>query len=311
MIRDATTFAQKLAGRNSRRIVAITQRYDTLELPQGRSPLDVEQQLTVIRQFSELNLSLQDYQTNMQYVLSHQEQFKNPDIARLNTERNALAKVQNQIYQVTTVCYRNLQSCSLPDDLNVPSIYLPDRIADASEACAEPLYHEKKDSLCGPGYFNKGRGPECGVDSFAEGRDAICGVESYKVLRSAACGAERYAAAKNEACGRDHMSLGLPGPAAAAFRDNLANLCRYRGADGLEQGQICFTVRSCEVPANGIAQYKECRDASHGVDRYAVCRNEKFGVEKYKECNNQAFGIAEFRSCRMKEFGLEQCLRKK
>ncbi|MBF0361952.1 MAG: hypothetical protein HQK49_13130 [Oligoflexia bacterium] len=176
--------------------------------------------------------------------------------------------------------------------------------------CAEFLYNEKADPLCG-------------VKEYNAGRDAVCGVESYNSQRGEPCGVELYNNAKNEACGSEVVHRGEWANGGDVDRnfinERLNSMCKAIGFDGTggissirtdsasmgESGQI----RRWYTVSFSCVRYNTCRHSNNGVELWRQCSSPSFGVSSYNLCVNAIFGPKTFNVCRDKSFGNEKCIR--
>jgi hypothetical protein len=109
--------------------------YTALPLPQGKNPIDVQNQLDVLRQLAEYRSRLYDRLKSVQYVQDHRDQFDNPpDNATLNSIIAMLSERINAVYRVATRCFNDYAQCELLTDMSMPAmIDLPEqKLAPAS-----------------------------------------------------------------------------------------------------------------------------------------------------------------------------------
>jgi hypothetical protein len=305
MITQATEFPNTVADKQARPILATIQSYDTLDLPMGITPVDRSTQQQVILELARLNSYAQKQLANIEYILSHQNEFKNPYIEALNQAANLTRTLLNTVRNTVRACYNNINACVLPTSLKQPIVTLPERYASVAESCKNPVYKEKVDPICGVKLYALGRSKECGVELYNVGSGHVCGVKTYNVGTGAVCGVELYHLAKNGACGTHN----IPAPhIGGILAQKIA--CEAIGGKfkwGWFLYSDCFITKECRHPTNGIERYKTCRHASFGVEKNNSCRNAVFGVERYAQCRHPSFGVEAYNSCRKPQFGFERC----
>lgn len=258
---------------------------------------------------------------NVDYIISNSEQFVEPDLAQLATDRQDLAKHLNAIVGLAQECLRSVDSCIFYETAIIRPRF-PDRKntecrVARSELCGVELYRTERSDACGDEQYNMGSG-------------SICGVKAYKVARNPACNTELFAEKETASCGlgpnndTNHIAIrdvpidwpSQPAPG-VSWDDHKWRLvydaCEKEGY-GLHSGVPFWTVsnrigsatcdryRSCRHESHGVAiiegveQYRSCEHPSNGKI-YGECRNELFGVETYKSCRHASHTPELFKSC--------------
>lgn len=293
--------------------------YNTLALPAGKNPIDVEQQKLVIQKLANLKLALIAISNNIDYALTHTEQFKDLDQNALQQTSNDIATAFNKVHEKATLCFSDYTKCRFPTDLQVPSFTMPQRVE--STVCQNPQFNLRQDELCGIANYNVKRGSVCGVELYKAIRGVACGVKTYKKKTTKSCGVKQYKSRAGAECGKEHrhsvteLTIRLPfGKKIKHCRVNggienrdCHQACTARGFIGVD-GSRCYKHKTCRHKSFGAASYKTCRHSKHGVQEFKTCRKKKFGVEKYKSCAHPSFGPQSYKTCRLESFGLEQCL---
>jgi hypothetical protein len=103
--------------------------YTALPLPQGKNPIDVQNQLDVLRQLAEYRSRLYDRLKSVQYVQDHRNRFDDPpDDATLNRIITMLSERINAVYRTATRCFGDYTQCELITDMSMPEmIDLPEQ----------------------------------------------------------------------------------------------------------------------------------------------------------------------------------------
>jgi len=269
MIAQAKNFPDTVVSDKARPILATIQSYETLKLPIGITPVDKSTQQEVILELARLNNYAQKQLANIDYILFHPNEFKNPNIQSLNQAASITRTLLNTVRRTARACYNKINACVLPTSLKLPSVNLPERYASVTESCKKLIYKEKVDPICGVKLYKFGEGKLCGVKNYKNGTGAVCGVELYRL-------------AKNKACGVIHP-CGVESPPIIGA---------IAGASvGLRSTETEVTHQECRHPENGVEKYKSCRHASFGVEKYHTCRAPAFGVERYNKCRHPNFSV--------------------
>lgn len=127
IIERATNFPQQVEGDKAFAYSAFFQEYYTLQLPDGKNPIDVENQKSVIEKLAGYYLSYSDTLNSIEYVLKNSDQFVDFDSEELNQKANEIRNTLNGLVQSASGCFNNYKSCKLPDDLSNPIVVLPSR----------------------------------------------------------------------------------------------------------------------------------------------------------------------------------------
>ncbi|MEL7355882.1 MAG: hypothetical protein AAFN40_04910 [Cyanobacteria bacterium J06560_6] len=333
MIDRAVNFPEIVSGDDARPIIALTQSYETLPLPdEAPNPLDLVYKDDVIEDLSSLINRKLKLVSNIEYVLGNQEEFVDIDVEQLNDAISKLRNSLNILRSRARECYRDYNNCGLPENIDFPAVNLPQRIDSTETPCSDPIYNEKQDPLCGISSYNTARGPICGVDLHFSASGPVCGVENFKLGRGSVCGVESYKEASHPDCGVVRDS-----PRGRNFcrfeRYNRCDFvvkgcvdtyefCEFRMPDIEAANKICrdlgwdFAVDSLhssdfrnpdhfEGFRNFLcARNKVCRTQANGVERYKECRDESFGVESYKTCRHPSFGVEQYKECQDPSFGV-------
>ncbi|MBF0316160.1 MAG: hypothetical protein HQK52_22250 [Oligoflexia bacterium] len=306
-------------------ILSTTERYEQLSnFPYDVAPIYVENYQEIIDQLSSNRYISLDKVHELDYILNNQKfyQLDSDLIKNLNSVRNQYVANLNIITKIAGECFKNIEKCRLPSDIEgfslpeIPEIKL--KTTDARN-CIQWLYHEKADSICGPKSFKVDQGAVCGVKSYNEGSSSVCGIKGFNKGRGNACGVETYIEKRNPACGISEFVY--IGELDYDDNPNDDSACIKRGYDkarintvnievnerwGLTYVLYCARYLSCRTPANGIEAYKECSHPDFGTI-YNTCRHSNFGVELYNTCAHESFGVAEYKTCRHESFGRQEC----
>jgi hypothetical protein len=99
--------------------------YEAIPLPQGKNPIDVQNQQDVLRQLADRRSALYTMLGSVEYVLEHQDQFDAPSVDDLNETANRLNSSINEVYGAATSCFRDYHQCHLLIDMTIPAMSLP------------------------------------------------------------------------------------------------------------------------------------------------------------------------------------------
>lgn len=338
LVEKATGFAGEVNKREYPYSLT-TASYKTLHLPRQASPIDVMNQLDIMRRLADNKIAFLSNLANVEYVLANQSEFISPDITALNKAASTLRKGLDKIHDAASICATQISNCEYPKKIPMPEISLPKRIDGVpSEAfCKNPIYKEKEDASCGIAHFRLARTPACSVESYRSGTGPSCGAETYKEKQSEHCGVAQYKERQGGECGitTERQSFEVQGPLKLLWNsheENIAKgneLCNERmPGSRIEEWEhpprrvspipsitlytrrincVKETAKTCRHSAFGVESYNLCRHEAHGVETFKTCAHEDFGVAAYFECRHQDHGIEKYQSCRRKEFGFERC----
>lgn len=127
LIEYARTFPQLVRGDGSKKYVATFLDYDTLDLPAGPNPIDVQNQKDIIDRLAIQRLQYLDVISSIEYVLGNPLQFELFDSQSLNAKVNELRDAVNRIVQASSRCMNDFRQCELLTDLPDPAVRLPER----------------------------------------------------------------------------------------------------------------------------------------------------------------------------------------
>ena len=127
IIKRAVEFPQQVEGDKAFAYSAFFQKYDTLRLPDGKNPIDVENQKRVIEKLADYYLSYSDILNSIEYIFKNSDQFVDFDVKAMNQEANEIRKTLNELSQSASDCFNNYKSCKLPGSLRSPIVVLPAR----------------------------------------------------------------------------------------------------------------------------------------------------------------------------------------
>jgi hypothetical protein len=127
IIERAVNFPEQVEGNEAFAFSAFFQDYKALDLPDGRNPIDVENQKRVIEKLADYYLFYSDVLNNIEYVFKNAEQFEDFDSVELSIRANEIRSTLNGLVQSASECFDNYISCKLPDDLPSSKVVLPNR----------------------------------------------------------------------------------------------------------------------------------------------------------------------------------------
>jgi SepF-like predicted cell division protein (DUF552 family) len=138
IIDRAVNFPQQVDGDKAFAYSAFFQDYNSLNLPDGINPIDVEQQKRVIEKLADYYLSYSDLLNSIEYIFKNSDQFVAFDLTALNQKANDVRKTMNSLIESASNCFDDYRSCKLPDALDPPIVDLPVRksieVRDAIDA---------------------------------------------------------------------------------------------------------------------------------------------------------------------------------
>ena len=145
MIKQATEFARVVEEFGARRIAALTQSYRTLDLPNTASVVVFRNQLSVLRELSDIEGRVSTFLANMDYALANPTEFIDFSPKDANEAARVARNDLNLIRTAANQCYENVLECSLPEgkELDLSQLKLPVRVSSNAEACADPIFGRK------------------------------------------------------------------------------------------------------------------------------------------------------------------------
>lgn len=131
LVRAATDFPTTVTQANAVPITFITASYEILpDLP--ASPIDLEQQATVMTDLANQDLYLSDISSTIDFILTHQDQYSSLDIKQLNDTSSQVKNALNLVRSSAKECALHY-NCALPT-YAVPTFTPPTRVQAAQPA---------------------------------------------------------------------------------------------------------------------------------------------------------------------------------
>lgn len=133
MINRAINFPANVAGNQAYAILGTFLGYDTLELPDGKNPIDTQQQQDVLLKLASYRLTYLNLLSNIEYILNHPKEFEVFDPLDIQNKANLIRETLNNIAQSASTCFNDYTKCKL---LALPALdtSLPSRKADDFES---------------------------------------------------------------------------------------------------------------------------------------------------------------------------------
>ena len=104
--------------------------YESLPLPDGKNPIDVQAQQDIIRRLARRYSALLDILNTVQYVIDHQIEFiftPEVTVANIKNQIKILEQALDSVKGAASNCFNDFRTCRFSVDDQPPEIKLPDR----------------------------------------------------------------------------------------------------------------------------------------------------------------------------------------
>jgi hypothetical protein len=125
IIAKAAGFAPEVQQKAAK-FTAFLQDYQTLDLPAGPNPVDIDNARLVLQNYTPLRNQLVERLNEIEYVQIHPDQFVNPQNFDLVSLQSQVSAALRQITSNASVCADSIKNCQFPD-VAIPAVTLPPR----------------------------------------------------------------------------------------------------------------------------------------------------------------------------------------
>lgn len=125
--KKALEFGPDVAGDRGVPYAVTLMDYRSLDMPAEPNWVDLQNAKDVIRATLRLRASVLTVLNDIDYILTHRNQFEPHDTEQLNATRNRLAAAFNGLTDAASRCADDVSQCRLPEALDLTSVELPIR----------------------------------------------------------------------------------------------------------------------------------------------------------------------------------------
>jgi hypothetical protein len=288
--------------------------------------VNISEQQQIISKLDMLRGQLRTKLDDIDYVLTHEREFTNINIAELQKARNTISQSMNSIYESADTCFRNITKCALPN-ITIPVVSIPAQssglVFGPHASCGVKLYKESRAAVCtsaaNPPIYKTQNSRSCGTERWDAVRDPQCGVEHYNSVAAYPCPVRNYVLRTDgSVCGEDVTSSAGQVACPDGQRREIITIepdgcydcdkvpcshCRVK-----QYKTNCYAPKTCRNPKFGIESYQTCEQPSFGVAQYKACVNPSanIGTEVFKTCAHPDHGVETYPTCRHQDFGIEE-----
>jgi hypothetical protein len=126
MVAKAVAFAAQVAGSEGVPYEVLLLDYRTLDLPAVPNWVDLQNAKEVLQDLWILRNQLRSNLNNIDYILTHQDQFENPNVAALNTSASGFKTAIRDVTRAASQCIDKPLEAQFPN-IAVPQVTLPAR----------------------------------------------------------------------------------------------------------------------------------------------------------------------------------------